>query len=58
MSQRHMAIGMIPAEAAGISLNLGRNTWLGLITLSIEILTFIYLPKMKQNPYFEIFKYV
>ena len=46
--RRHMALDMTPAEAAGGKLGLGRNAWLGLITLSAKIFIF-YLPKMKQN---------
>lgn len=33
----HMALGMTPAEVAGIKLELGRNQWLELISLSIKI---------------------
>jgi transposase-like protein len=48
--RRHMALGKTPAETAGIHLKLGRNAWLGLITMSVKILIIVYLPKMKQNP--------
>ena len=46
----HTALDRTPAEAAGLSLKLGRNAWLGLITLSVKIFFLVYLPKMKQNP--------
>lgn len=47
--RRHMALGRTPAEAAGIRLKLGRNSWLGLIAMSAKIFILVYLPKMKQN---------
>lgn len=48
--RRHMALGKTPAQAAGLSLKLGRNTWLGLITLSVKIFVLVYLPKIEQSP--------
>lgn len=48
--RRHMALGKTPAEAAGLDLKLGRNAWLGLITLSVKIFILIYLPTLKQSP--------
>jgi len=47
--RQHMMLGKTPAEAAGIRFKLGRNAWLGLITLSVKIVVVVYLPKMKQN---------
>jgi len=37
--RRHTALGKTPAEAAGFGLELGRNAWLGLITLSVKFLS-------------------
>ena len=38
--RRHMALGKTPAESADLDLRLGRNVWLGLITMSAKI--FVY----------------
>jgi hypothetical protein len=45
----HMTLGKTPAEAAGINLKLGRDRWIGLITMSVKIFVLVYLPRMKQN---------
>jgi len=42
-------LGKTPAEAAGINLKLGRDRWIGLITMSVKIFVLVYLPRMKQN---------
>jgi len=47
--RRHMTLGKTPAEAAGINLKLGRDRWIGLITMSVKIFVLVYLPRMKQN---------
>jgi len=46
---RHMALGKTPAEAASINLKLGRNAWLGLITLRAKIFIIVYLPSLEQD---------
>lgn len=47
--RRHIALGgKAPAEEAGLDLNLGRNAWLGLITLSVKIWFIVHLQKMKH----------
>lgn len=45
--RRHVTLGRTPAEAAGLKLNLGRNAWLGLITLTVKILIFSCIPNSK-----------
>ena len=35
--RNHLSLGMTPAEAAGFSINLGRNKWLGLIRLAARL---------------------
>lgn len=53
--RRHMTLGRTPAEAAGLSFELGRNLWLGLIKLSAGIFFVVYLPITEQNPPLEKF---
>ena len=47
--RHHMALDRTPAEAAGLSLKLGRDAWLGLIKLSARIFIVSYIPITEQN---------
>ena len=49
----HESLSKTPAEAASISLKLGRNVWLGLIRESAKIFVLMYMPIMERSPRYQ-----